>query len=77
MQRDGFAATLEAAGRSCLDRIFETGDADFITGQIHEWLEAFPKPIAIMTQMDYLARFTADAPRGSKIARRSGMSPTS
>ena len=59
-QREGFTQTLRAAGRTCLTTTLTARTTAAITKQVRGWLAEFPKPIAIMTAMDYLARYTVN-----------------
>jgi LacI family transcriptional regulator len=58
-----FREVIEDAGRPCHARTFAAGSvANFsVRDQVGRWLEELPKPIAIMTHMDYLARVTVNA----------------
>ncbi|MBI1336786.1 MAG: helix-turn-helix domain-containing protein [Phycisphaera sp.] len=59
-QQEGFLETLRAAGRNCETRSIEDFKTDAILKMLRHWLEEFPKPIGIMTVMDYLSRFTVN-----------------
>ncbi|MBI1336347.1 MAG: helix-turn-helix domain-containing protein [Phycisphaera sp.] len=61
---EGFRQTVEAAGRPCLTRfvpevIEEGSPSDRVL--IRQWIEELPKPIAIMTFLDYMARLSVNA----------------
>lgn len=58
-QRDGFVEEIESAGKSCEVCSLENGSSGFVLDQILNWLDQFPKPIAMMGSMDYIARHIA------------------
>lgn len=60
----GFEETIVDAGRHCHTRLYAEPqgpeaptDRDFV----RQWVAELPKPIAIMTHMDYIARLTVNA----------------
>lgn len=60
----GFQKVIENAGRSCHARFYPeplVSDSPSEPELIRRWLEALPKPVAIMTVLDYLARLTVTA----------------
>jgi LacI family transcriptional regulator len=60
----GFRETVEEAGRPCHARLYaepQTAEAPTDRQLVRQWLNELPKPIAIMTHLDYLARLTVNA----------------
>jgi LacI family transcriptional regulator len=60
----GFQETIADAGRRCHVRLCPQpaeSDAPSDREWVYQWLGEVPKPIAIMTHMDYLARLTVNA----------------
>ncbi|MDX1682658.1 MAG: helix-turn-helix domain-containing protein, partial [Phycisphaeraceae bacterium] len=58
-QQQGFADRVESAGHTALSCVLDSGKTDQLIREIGDRLEAFPKPVAVMTWLDYVARFTA------------------
>lgn len=61
---NGFGQIIEGAGRPCHTRLMsdrKNDDSPSDRELIRQWLAELPKPIAIMTVLDYMARLTVNA----------------
>ncbi len=59
-QEAGFVETIRAAGRTCVTRTIDVHNVSEILQELREWLPGLPKPVGIMTVMDYMARYATN-----------------